>query len=369
MSNDTTLIASDAKQLTVRKNYLAKYSVEYFPRKRIASYALWAISVKENSRYPKIPSGYGKTATQEQAFIDLSDWCTENCLTIDDIRQEGCFPWRLVKDLLDGKSGAEFFARSITRADSVKIIDNSNLVYEQSKSHKAVTDSLLIAKTFGKRHDNVIKAIEKLPNDDFWLLHFKHRDYIDSRGKIQKMYEMTWKGFSMLVMGFTGNKAYEWKKRFLDAFEAMGDEIFRHRQQQTNQQWIETRKNGKIDRRLETDVIYDFIAYAKNQGGTPAGCERYYENISTMENKALFILEQKYKNLRDVLGTIELLTIQQADRIVSKALKDGMNDNLHYKAIYILAKSRVELFAEIRGREKLNYLTSTDHTTHNKLTN
>jgi len=78
--------------------------------------------------------------------------------------------------------------------------------------------------------------------------------------------------------------------------------------------------------------------------------KRYYANISKMENQALFLLEQKYKNLRDALDIHQLSTVKSADMIVMKALSDGMAQGLHYKDIYKLAKLRVESFAEIIGK-------------------
>ena len=69
-----------------------------------------------------------------------------------------------------------------------------------------------------------------------------------------------------------------------------------------------------------------------------------------MENKALFLLEQKFPNLRDALDLHQLAVIRQADEIVVKALNDGMDRELHYRDIYQLAKKRVEMFAEIRGQ-------------------
>jgi hypothetical protein len=73
-------------------------------------------------------------------------------------------------------------------------------------------------------------------------------------------------------------------------------------------------------------------------------------SISTMENKALFLLEQQYKNLRDMLNIHQLSTVKSADMIVMKALRDGMDKGLHYKDIYKLAKVRVEGFAEVIGK-------------------
>jgi phage regulator Rha-like protein len=118
--------------------------------------------------------------------------------------------------------------------------------------------------------------------------------------------------------------------------------------QQQNALWLETRNAGKIKRREETDTIKKFVEYAVAQGSQNA--ERYYSNISTMQNKALFFYEQKFKNLRDVLNLNQLAIVICADGIVSKAIEDGMEQKLHYKDIYKLSKKRIESFAEIHGK-------------------
>ena len=118
--------------------------------------------------------------------------------------------------------------------------------------------------------------------------------------------------------------------------------------QHQNAEWLETRNTGKQKRRVETDTIQRFIAYAVSQGSKNA--ERYYANVSKMQNKALFVIEQKFKNIREILNLQQLSIVICADEIVVKALEDGMEQKLHYKDIYQLAKHRIEKFAEIHGK-------------------
>lgn len=122
--------------------------------------------------------------------------------------------------------------------------------------------------------------------------------------------------------------------------------------QKQNQEYLAKRKQGIMIRKEETDVIKEFIDYCIAQGSThyeqrPQDC---YANISKMENKALFILEQKYKNLREILDFRQISIIENADTIVSRALKEGMEQKMNYKDIYKMAKERVENFSELIGR-------------------
>ena len=48
-----------------------------------------------------------------------------------------------------------------------------------------------------------------------------------NRGKEYPMYEMDRDGFSLLAMGFTGEKALKWKLDYIKAFNAMERELKR----------------------------------------------------------------------------------------------------------------------------------------------
>ncbi|EAJ9448817.1 phage antirepressor Ant [Campylobacter coli] len=85
-------------------------------------------------------------------------------------------------------------------------------------------NSLDLAKVFKKRHDNIIQTIENLPQDEFKTLNFEISSSIRKNGlfeKDTKFYKLTRDGFSLLVMGFTGEKAYKWKIEFIKAFNEM----------------------------------------------------------------------------------------------------------------------------------------------------
>lgn len=92
---------------------------------------------------------------------------------------------------------------------------------EAHKGHITAT-SLQVAEHFGKRHTHVLRAIRNLGvSEEFSRLNFGPRDYIDERGKVQPMYDMTRDGFAMLAMGFTGQEAMGWKEAYIAAFNAM----------------------------------------------------------------------------------------------------------------------------------------------------
>ena len=103
-------------------------------------------------------------------------------------------------------------------------INNTDVVFALDEG-KAFTDSLSISETFGKLHKDVIRIIRRFPKDDFGQRNFTPSSYLNAQGKSQPMYNITRDGFSMLVMGFTGQNAYKWKVQFIEAFNLMEQKL------------------------------------------------------------------------------------------------------------------------------------------------
>lgn len=206
------------------------------------------------------------------------------------------------------------------------------------------TTSLIIAEHFGKIHRDVIRAIENLGcSKEFSLRNFAQSEFINTRGKTYRGYIITRDGFSLLVMGFHGEKAMKWKESFLKAFNAMEKTLLK---QQKAVDWEASRLQGKAIRKNTTDTIRDFVEYATAQGSKNA--MMYYANITKMEYKALDILEQSKQvtgNFRDTLDLMQIGFLQVAENIASLAMKKGMTDKLDYHDIYTLAKQKVTEYA------------------------
>lgn len=83
-----------------------------------------------------------------------------------------------------------------------------NALVIQGGNGRDVTTSLIVSQVFGKEHAKVVRDIESLScSTNFNVANFGVIEYTDTRGRIQKAYEMTKDGFSFLVMGYTGAKA------------------------------------------------------------------------------------------------------------------------------------------------------------------
>lgn len=79
-----------------------------------------------------------------------------------------------------------------------------------------------VAENFGKRPSEVNRTIENLTVENCTVKNMIiESSYISSRGREEKEYLLTRDGFSLLVMGFTGKKALEWKLKYIEAFNNM----------------------------------------------------------------------------------------------------------------------------------------------------
>lgn len=72
----------------------------------------------------------------------------------------------------------------------------------------------------------MLRSIKLLKcSKDFNARNFASVEYKDQKGEKRTYYDMTQDGWMFLVMGFTGEKAAEWKEKFIVAFRAMEAEL------------------------------------------------------------------------------------------------------------------------------------------------
>lgn len=216
---------------------------------------------------------------------------------------------------------------------------------------KTFTTSLEVARVFGKKHFHVIRDIENLDvPKEFHASNFGCIDYVDDGGRTQKMFNLTRDGLILLVMGYSGLKANQVKLAYIAEFNRMERRIKQNPAVPTDPSWKEQRELTKPGRKQQTDTIKVFIAYAVDHGASPAGAGWYYKNLSDMENKCLFDLEERYKNVRNVLDLQQLMYIAVADRVVDKCLQEMMAQGVHYEKIYEEAKKRIAVLATSLGK-------------------
>ena len=91
-----------------------------------------------------------------------------------------------------------------------------------TQNGEPVASSRQIAENFGKEHKDTLESIRQiLAAENSATKSMFYETTFENRGKQYPMYLMNRDGFSLLVMGFTGKAALEWKLKYIQAFNEM----------------------------------------------------------------------------------------------------------------------------------------------------
>lgn len=208
---------------------------------------------------------------------------------------------------------------------------NELMIFEQKE--QAVVSSRTVAAKFDKRHNDLLRDVRNLAAQNCAAKTMFHKNYYEVRGRDYPEYLMNRDGFSLLVMGFTGKEALDWKIKYIQAFNAM--ELFIKERQSS--EWLMTRKQGKLIRRNETDTIANLISYAESQGS-----RNYRKQGYTIYSKLVNLLVGIEAGQRDKVDFKTLSIIMFLEDMILHTVDEEMQKGTHYKAIYQLCKENGE---------------------------
>ena len=211
----------------------------------------------------------------------------------------------------------------------------------------------IIADGFNRKHSYFRKLINKYKKE---FEEIADLESVITKGKTKSFEEYFLNETQFFFLGTllrNNPQTIKFKLRLVKEFETCRIQLNRALNQKNDPIWNQARLTGKTLRLLETGAIQEFIIYAKEQGGTPSVCDRYYKNFTQMTNTLLFICEGRFKNLRNVLTAEQLMVIGSAEQIIGKSLRDDMANQLFYKEIYKRAKAKVIILAELHGQSEV----------------
>lgn len=194
----------------------------------------------------------------------------------------------------------------------------------------AVCDSLQVAEKFEKEHRHILRDVDELTAQN-WAVKglFKVSTYKANNGQKYRKFYMNRDGFTLLAMGFTGQKALEWKLQYINAFNRM-ENIIREKQFPA---WQESRRTGITARKTETDAIKRLCEYATAQGSRHP--ERLYTAYTKLANKAAGITN------RTTATSLQLSVLTVAESIIAQTVDFGVEGNKPYKEIYQDCKKKL----------------------------
>lgn len=186
------------------------------------------------------------------------------------------------------------------------------------REERTVVTSLDVAETFGKDHRHVLRDIRELGcSEEFNQSNFGQISYTDSMKREQKAVAMTRDGFTILVMGYTGELAMKFKEAYIKQFNAM-----------------EAALRGKLIEREKGIAVRQALTKALQQSTEDNRMHGHAYSIYTnCIYKVLFgmnanQLREKYgikkmDNLRDCFTQEELRMVQSMERLVSGLVDCG----------------------------------------------
>lgn len=187
-----------------------------------------------------------------------------------------------------------------------------------NKAEMTVVSSLDVAETFGKDHKNILRDIRQLEcSDEFRRLNFEQSEYLNEQNHKQPMYYMSRDGFTILAMGYTGEKAMRFKEAYIKQFNAM---------EKTLQGKLIEREKGIAVRQSLTKALQQSTENERMHGhaySTYTNC--IYKVLFGKNTKQLreeFGIGQK-ENLRDYLSEEQLRAIQSMECLVSGLVDCG----------------------------------------------
>ena len=132
----------------------------------------------------------------------------------------------------------------------------SELINVQQVDGQLLVSSREIATNFEKQHKHVIEKIENNRAENSAIQEmFIESTYIASNGKTNKEFLITRDGFSLLVMGFTGSKAMNWKLRYIEAFNKMEQQLknpFSNMSKELQAILLVDKRQQELDNRITT---------------------------------------------------------------------------------------------------------------------
>ncbi len=186
------------------------------------------------------------------------------------------------------------------------------------REERAACTSLDVAETFGKEHKHVLRDIRELGcSEEFNRSNFGPISYTDSMNRKQDEIVMTRDGFTLLVMGYTGETAMKFKEAYIRQFNAM-----------------EAALQGKLIERQKGIAVRQALTKALQQSNEDARMHGHaYSVYTNCIYKVLFGMDAnhlrekfgigKNDNLRNCFSQEELRAVQSMECLVSGLVDCG----------------------------------------------
>ena len=242
----------------------------------------------------------------------------------------------------------------------------------------AMTTSVIIANVFGKQHKRVIQDIKEKIGYKVNQHEIVPVTYIDSKGEERPMFLLNRDCTTFLIMGFTGDKATEWKWKYIDAFNKMEQglkqlNLTNRPKSEENKLLAEIAKayrSGDIKRLLIATSSYD--CYKQKQDEELISQNKYLISQNGKLEQAVISSVDK--------GEIETSYIRHSNKIKPRKLQilnfiidyrseNGFSPSLREIGENIGLKSTSTVYNHLASLKKDGYIKSRDIRSRNLIVN
>lgn len=201
------------------------------------------------------------------------------------------------------------------------------------KDAKVVVSSRMVAQVFEKEHKHVLRDILELQcSSAFRESNFGPSSYRNGQNKVMPEFLMTRDGFTLLAMGYNGERAMRFKEAYINAFNAMERKL-------TERSLYEKAIQDMYEQYNIPRTLPDALKLAgkleEERAALAAKVERDAPKVETFD---AHYPDGKLTSITDFARTL--------DGVNSTAIKKSLKNNGYF---YISASGRYRPYAQYRG--------------------
>lgn len=219
---------------------------------------------------------------------------------------------------------AEIISESKKLPTKLELLQQALVVID--KDHRQVcTNTLKVAEHFGKRPADINRRIGNLIKKG--KCNIAPTYYLDEQGRKQKYYVLNRKIFSQVVLGFTGDKAEDFRAEYVEQFEKNLEELLEWRNTRHNTiqptkiandsiEWLRLELIKEIPESRKPGLIYIHIQNKINRlASDKAGIKR--NDMTTEQLKVVEWLEIQVHDEIERLKALEVPATQIREQILT----------------------------------------------------
>ena len=214
------------------------------------------------------------------------------------------------------------------------------------KKDDVFTTSEVIANGTNSSYRSVQRLIEKYQKDlsEFGKVRFEITPLKESKTKQNRKIYLLNEQQTTLLMTYMKNTMIvrEFKKALVKEFFEMRKFIMeRH-----TTEWVESRKQSKLNRKVQTDAIKELVEYAQANGSKNSN--RYYAIYSRLADKVVGIQNRNEANIS------QLNTLSVVEAVIGSTIHECIINGMEYHEIYKICQKKLEVFSNIMYLEKVS---------------